>query len=291
MSAFIRTELRMTIQIQRLITLYYFEFAHNYVFEGERHNFWEIVYVDKGEVVVTSEDKQTRLESGCLIFHKPKEFHSFYASEGTAPNIIVITFDCMSKAMRRFEHRMLQLTNDERNLLSGVLKEGKQAFVFPFAYPLQRRRGAAEGSEQLIRMYLELLLLNLLRRLDGQETKANLLSPAQQIQNSELVRQVVALMQRKSNEKISFDDICASMHVTRTRLKEEFKRQTGMSVMKYFMTVKIEQAKSLIRESPNNFTEIADCLGFNCVHAFSKTFKKTTGMTPTEYARSVKARV
>ncbi|MEG2842596.1 MAG: AraC family transcriptional regulator, partial [Ruthenibacterium sp.] len=43
-----------------------------------------------------------------------------------------------------------------------------------------------------------------------------------------------------------------------------------------------------IREGSHNFTEIASMLGYNSIHYFSRHFKKVTGMTPSEYASSVK---
>ena len=44
----------------------------------------------------------------------------------------------------------------------------------------------------------------------------------------------------------------------------------------------------MIREGRRNFTEIAAALGYQSLHYFSRHFKKVTGMTPSEYARSVK---
>jgi YesN/AraC family two-component response regulator len=62
-------------------------------------------------------------------------------------------------------------------------------------------------------------------------------------------------------------------------------------VKEYFNKLKIDQAKSLIREEQHNFTEIAELLGYSSVHYFSKQFKSLTDMAPTEYARSVQAKV
>ncbi|MEG2232251.1 MAG: AraC family transcriptional regulator, partial [Lachnospiraceae bacterium] len=41
-------------------------------------------------------------------------------------------------------------------------------------------------------------------------------------------------------------------------------------------------------EQHMNFTQISDFLGYNSIHYFSRQFKKTTGMTPSEYASSIK---
>ncbi len=52
--------------------------------------------------------------------------------------------------------------------------------------------------------------------------------------------------------------------------------------------MKIDTAKQLIRDNHLNFTEISDRLGYTSVHYFSRQFKKLTGMTPSEYATSIR---
>jgi AraC-like DNA-binding protein/quercetin dioxygenase-like cupin family protein len=285
-----RTHFKQTIEIDNLVTLYYFEFAKDYIFHGERHDFWELVYVDKGEVEVTTDDRQYCLTSGMITFHKPNEFHSFHSSRGTAPNIIVFTFSSKSKELIRFEELTLRLDDDDRNLLANIVKEGMKAFVFPFQYPLVRQENAPIGSEQIIQMYLELFLIRLLRKMGKPETDHSLLSLAKEKENKTMTQSVIGFLELHMGEELTLSAISASLRIAKTRLKDEFKKQTGQSIMKYYLRMRLEQAKTLIREETYNFSEIAERLGFNSPHYFSKAFKKAMGMNPTEYARSVKAR-
>ena len=55
--------------------------------------------------------------------------------------------------------------------------------------------------------------------------------------------------------------------------------------------MKTEVAKKYLREANYNITQIAEMLGYANIHYFSRQFKKTTGMTPTEYAISIRAMV
>jgi YesN/AraC family two-component response regulator len=57
--------------------------------------------------------------------------------------------------------------------------------------------------------------------------------------------------------------------------------------MEYFYRLKIEEAKRLIRNGTNNFTQIADKLGYSTIHYFSRQFKKIVGMSPSEYSKSI----
>ena len=80
----------------------------------------------------------------------------------------MISFSCHSEAMRFFENALLTIGEEERNLLAGILSEAKQAFLPPFDNPyltrMERATPASFGSEQLIKNYLEQLLIGLLRK-------------------------------------------------------------------------------------------------------------------------------
>ena len=52
--------------------------------------------------------------------------------------------------------------------------------------------------------------------------------------------------------------------------------------------MKVGTARQMIRDNQLNFTQIADRLGYNSIRYFSRQFKKITGMTPSEYASSIK---
>ena len=98
-------EEKALIEITRLNSFYHFHFATGYVFPGERHPFWELVYVLSGQVDVGADERVYALNAGDLIFHQPDEYHSIWANYAHAPDMIVVTFDCDSDAMRYFQKR------------------------------------------------------------------------------------------------------------------------------------------------------------------------------------------
>jgi AraC-like DNA-binding protein len=274
-----------------MITMYYYEFGKHFVFRGESHDFWELLYVDKGELEVWADDRCYRAGQGSLIFHKPNEFHKFHAENGIAPNVIVLTFDCRSKAMKRFENTVIKLRDDERNLLAKVIKEGVAAFEFPFSYPLHRRADAPIGAEQLVKLHLEMLLLHLLRRDDWHAETPRLTMPAKEKEYDALTTETIGMLGESIGTHVTLEQLSDKLNVSKTVLKDVFKHNTGQTVMEYFSYLKMEKAKLLIREATYNFTEISALLGFSSVHVFSKAFKRIVDMTPSEYAKSVRGRL
>jgi quercetin dioxygenase-like cupin family protein len=102
-ATYIKTQLKTIINVSKIVTIHYYEFDKTFDFKGEKHDFWEMVYVDKGQVEVQSEKDTIVLKQGEIIFHKPNEFHAIKAYE-SSPNFFVISFVCNSPSMKYFEN-------------------------------------------------------------------------------------------------------------------------------------------------------------------------------------------
>ncbi len=129
---FILHRIDTVINITRLVTIHYFEFAKDFVFDGERHDIWEMVYVDKGEILETAGTETIVLRQGELLFHKPGEFHSLRANGKDCSNVFVITFVSSSRMMSFFEHKHCRLKAELRRLIASIIEEGQLAFELPF---------------------------------------------------------------------------------------------------------------------------------------------------------------
>lgn len=279
------------IQIQQVVTVHYFEYSSNYAFAGESHDFWEFVYVDKGEIVVTAEDREMVLKKGEMLFHRPGEFHSLHANGVVAPNLVIASFYCDSPAMSFFEHKLLSMGDKERGLLARMLEEAADAFCTPLDDPMllqmERSQNACFAAEQMVGLSLEWLLIELLRKKDAcfSEKPSSLIREKSQ---SEFIDRVCAYLEENISRRLTLSDVCRDNLVGRSYLQKIFREKTGGGAMEYFGVLKIKKAKEMIREGSHNFTEISTFLGYNSIHYFSRHFKKVTGMTPSEYASSVK---
>lgn len=290
--SYYKTELKDVIAVDKIITIHYFEFASDYVYKGEMHDFWELLYVDKGEVEIMADTTGYKLEQGDVVFHKPNEFHSVWANGKIAPNIVVISFECDSDSMKYFENKILKLSMDKRNLIASIIREGKNTFendLGKIYNRLVKRENSVIGSEQLIKLYLQLLLIEILRENIDSMGSIRVSSSTKKKIEGDIVNNIIEFMKLNLEKNYTFDDICLEFGMGKTHLKTVFKEATGQGVMSYYRTLKIEEAKKLIREGKSNFTEIAEKLGYDSVHYFSRSFKNHTNMTPSEYAGSVKA--
>lgn len=111
---YVKTVLEEELIIKRIVTIHYFEYRKDFVFQGEKHNFWELVYVDKGEINVTADDRVFRLGHGEMIFHKPNEFHTLSANGRVAPNLVILSFECKSKAVKFFQDKLFSVNQSQK---------------------------------------------------------------------------------------------------------------------------------------------------------------------------------
>lgn len=285
------TEIESIINISKIVTIHYFEFSCDYIFRGEKHDFWEFLYVDKGEVEVIADTNDYVLKQDDIIFHKPNEFHKEWANGKISPNLVIVSFVCNDPAMNFFKDKILKINSTEKTFIANIIKEGKDAYLNAIGghNELKKNPSSLFGSEQLIKLNLEMLLINLIRNChlisnSGRRNKNTIKK-----MESDLADSIIEFMQQNIGVDLSFEDICDHFSLGKTYLKTLFKNKLNTGVMTYFRNLKIKEAKKLIREQRYNFSQIADILGYKSIHTFSRSFKETTNMTPSEYASSVKA--
>ncbi len=287
---FVKTALPHEIAIDSIITLHYFRYAKDFLFSGEKHDFWELAYVDKGEVGVMADNNGYVLQQGEAIFHEPNEYHNIWAN-GKYANVVIITFSCGGKEMDFFRHKILKVSPDRREWLTRIFQAASQAFLDPFDILDQKRLTLQEdipfGSRQLIKNYLEILLIQLIQ--DNQQIdKDKRLSPESKTQNEQkIIDTVIGIMESNLYNQITFDDIAEKICFSKSYLTKLFRAKVNKGIMEYYLDLKIEEAKKLISEKELSYTQIAEKLSFGSIHYFSKIFKIKTGMSPREYDRSV----
>ena len=59
-----RMEFEQVIRVDAIITLFYMELSKSFCYGGERHDFWEMVYIDKGEMLCTADKTASSSKAG-----------------------------------------------------------------------------------------------------------------------------------------------------------------------------------------------------------------------------------
>jgi AraC-like DNA-binding protein len=144
---------------------------------------------------------------------------------------------------------------------------------------------AAQAGDQEDRIFslLTLLLLKLQEQTEQKETRTVAVSG-----ENTTIRKTQQYVQAHVMEKLTVPGVAAGVGVSASYLTALFHKHLSISPGEYIRRVKLGKSKQLIREGQMNFTEISESLQYSTVHHFSRQFKQMFGMTPTEYAKSVR---
>lgn len=283
-----------SVTINRIISVHYFQYMSDFSFPGESHDFWELVCVDRGEIDALAGDRRLTLKKGNILFHKPNEFHNVLTNGKVSPSLVVIGFECHSPAIKSFEDQLMSVQDTEKELMAQIIVEARNTFSGRLDDPYQEElifnsEPLTFGSAQLISHYLEQLMIHLYRRYFSYSLpvrSSRFLAEA--CSGNDTYNRIVRYMEEHLGERMTIDRICRDNLVGRSQLQKLFRDTKGCGVIEFFSMMKIDTAKQMIRDNQLNFTQIADRLGYNSIHYFSRQFKQITTMTPSEYATSIR---
>ncbi len=289
---FIKHRVSDTFNIQSLITLFYMELSKDFKYDGERHNFWEMVYIDKGEMLCTADGDQFVLKSGEITFHKPNEYHNLKGNRTSSANVGLITFECNNAAMKFFEKKIITLNAEEKTLLSMLFEEGLSCFQIadpknPLVQKLELVSGAPFGAEQMTKNLLELLLIKLSRHTESLELQQRINIDIDGMALPLAVKEILDVLYAHVYDKLTVGDIAKAVGKSETSVKKLFAMYRSGGIMRYYNGLKIKEAKKLIREGRYNFAQIAEILSYDSPQYFSKCFKDQFHMTPRDFRDSI----
>ena len=92
-------------------------------------------------------------------------------------------------------------------------------------------------------------------------------------------------------EKLSLERVAAELGIGRTKLCALAKELSGGSTLSRMITARrIEAAKELLRKGDEPVSAVAEAVGISDYNYFTKVFRASTGMTPSDYRRSMRRR-
>lgn len=289
--AFETKTIEKDIWVEGFNSLYYFEFSKNFYHAEEKHPFWELVYVDSGKINAIVNGIGISLSQGQVIFHKPDEMHSHISNRVDPNNLLVITFTCNSKAMDFFDGKIFNPDKGEKKILSLFLAEatnalGKISGNFEDKTPIDFKN-APFGSVQLMGNLLEEFLISLIRRSDENNLEIKAGGESKKIVENTLTETICEYISTRIYGNITLDEISKKFSISKSYLCKIFKENIGKGAIDYYLNLKISEAKKLIRTEKYTLSQISDMLMFSCIHHFSRSFKRFTGITPSEYKKKI----
>lgn len=284
---FVRTRLPSFLCVKSIVSVLHLHLDGR-VGGGEAHDFPEIMYVNSGHHTLKIDGVPYAMEPGQMILYKPHSFHESHLP--STATLSVVSFEAeLPEDFSFFYNRAIPLTGKQQQLLSQIISQGVVAFQMA---PKDRGlRGMVPRADmdaytlQQLKNQLELFLIDLYKT--AEPTRPRTVAVNQENFRNEQLNQAVAYMVSHLSENLTLSQIAEGCSMSVPKLKLLFREQCGCGPISYFIELKIRAAKEMICDSSMSFTQIAQQLGFNSVHYFSNLFKRKTGSTPSEYAKSL----
>ena len=97
---YINRSMATTVNIQKILFFSKMKLTRQYIDRPEMHDFWEMLYLESGEVFVQAGDKEILLLPGEIIFHKPSEVHCTKNANDAPAQTFYISFYIKSAFLR-----------------------------------------------------------------------------------------------------------------------------------------------------------------------------------------------
>ena len=259
------------LHIDGIYTFFYQEREQGFIFSGEEHPMPELTYVDKGELHSVTEGHDILLKQGDIAVWGPNQWHMHYADMGVAPRYVTISFDLSGADITPLLNRKFAAPQQAVTILQQMLREQDRTDDY---------------SHDMLLSLLSTLILTLLRHADAPEGKLKASNSVHS--ENEIIRNAQQYISAHVREKLSVPLVAKTADVSPSYLTALFHKHLQISPGEYIRRVKLQESKQMIREDNLNFTEIASALQYSTVHHFSRQFKEKFGITPTEYAKSVR---
>ena len=240
-----------------------------FVFHGESHNLWEIVYLEAGRTEVTEDEKVYVLEEHNLILHAPMEFHRIKSVTGTAPAGFIMTFDADGVLPTELRKGIFELDDDSRTEYTALCKRIIH-FLHHDELPDYEGQEIADAlSTFLIRLSAETA-----------QRRPDTSPPANEY------RKLVSAMAAGVCANKNLSDFARECNISVSYIKQLFKKYAGISPKTYYTNLRVQHAAKLLKGNLS-LGEIAEEMNFSSPNYFSVFFKKHMGVMPSEYKKGL----
>ena len=243
------------------------------------HDFFELEFLISGERFYFTKTQMYRLKAPAVLVLPPRTTHKFESNECE-----VYTLQVSPES----------LSEDQQTFLNVLAKKGIVSF------PPQKLSPLRSILENMLKIYTSfpfnsykkmIFNIHLGRLLYMFYSYANIqkeethYSLAADIPNSTapVILKVLDYLHNHYKESFTLDDLCKRFHISKSYLSSSFAKATNTTVFQYKLSLQLEEAKRLCRETRYSYDKIAEMTGFSSGNYFRLIFKKHEGQTPNQH--------
>lgn len=268
---YVFTPMISRVHVEEILSAFYQVRKGGYVFPGEKHPYYELVYIDNGQLETTVEGVDYTLKKYDMMIYYPGQFHTQSTLDDQTCSYLTIIFRMDDLISEEMKNRIYKTRKDIYQVLCRFMKAVQTEDYL---------------NHELAILYLKEIIV-LLHQYDHKEEEEAGLNPLQQHYESTLLNEILVFIKNNVYTAFTVEDLCTKFCISRSSLQNLFRNNLDISPKQYISLTKLNQAKILIQQHSRTISEISDMLGFASIHYFSRKFKAQFGMSPTDYSKSI----
>ncbi|MDF7808419.1 AraC family transcriptional regulator [Pontiellaceae bacterium B12219] len=252
----------------------------------------EITYIEKGMMEWMVEGKVETIESGSIYFTLPWQVHGSVNAKEPDNTIWHVLFHLKEDYPTARSHFRFAdsfgFTAEEMKILSSTFTaSGAHCFpATPAMRGLMSTLIAELQSTHALRdahtiTLLRAILVELKRIIEGEVVDTGRYTYSEQ-----KVQALISSLPTRYEQQWTLAEMASQCGIQRTQLGKIFQKLTGSTPLEYLARIRIERAKTLLRETDIKIIDIAFECGYSTSQYFANIFKHATGTTPSQYRKN-----
>ncbi len=259
-----------SINVKTLYTVLYQEKNRQFEFRGEQHPFWELTYVNKGNMICEVDGQTFELKQGQLIFFTPHQFH-LQRSDGKSPlSFLTVTFDGDIVHPDTIANRTIYADDTCLKVIQEIIREEREGEIY---------------SDDMIICDVTRLLITIVRNVRADSVITRIPTKLKVTVDNSYIAECIDLIHQHITDSITLPWLAKQLNLSPSYLSSLFKQKVGRSISEYIRLVRLEKVKDMIAEGRYTIAQISDIIGYCSPTYLSTEFKREFQMSPKEYAK------
>jgi AraC-like DNA-binding protein len=257
-----------------------------------RHDYFEIFYLQQGELVCHIQDRSLPMRCGDLAIVNSVQYHTMrLPSHGAARRAKAATLYFMPEIIRATENArdgveylapFLMQNDTFSQVIAGQPELSYEVFSLIKRIHAEQHEDSAR-ARLAVKTYLKMILLLLVKHYAGHGGAAEAFNRRQRA--IEQLGPLFDYMETHYQHPISIESAAVVMGLSKSQFMRLFKQVTGQPFVVYLNHFRIAKAQSLLETTDLSISEVGLEVGFSNQSYFGSIFRNLSHMTPLQYRR------